>query len=102
VYVAHARELASALRDVDGVAVVPDPPQAAMFHLHVRRPLDRLKAAILDIAEREHVWLRYGWEPTEDPAVQRCELPFGEDSLAVPPGEAASLYRLLLELSRPS
>jgi threonine aldolase len=101
-YVAHAIELAAALRELDDVAVVPDPPQAAMFHLHVRRPLERLKGAVLDVAERERVWLRHGWEPAEDPAVQRCELPIGEDSLAVSPGEAASLYRLLLELSRPS
>ena len=96
-YVAHARELAAALAELDDVSVVPDPPQTAMFHLHVRRPLAPLKEAVLEIAERRRVWLRAGWEPTEDPAVQRMELSIVEANLAVTPGEAAELYRELLE-----
>jgi hypothetical protein len=71
-----------------------------MFHLHVRRPLAPLKEAALEIAERRRVWLRGGWEPTEDPAVQRVELSIVEGNLAVPPDEAAALYRELLELAQ--
>jgi len=98
-FVAHARELGAALAELDDVEVVPDPPQAAMLHLHVRRPLDRLQETSLDLAERTGVWLPDGWRTTESPQVQRVELSIGEDALAVPPAEAADLYRELLELS---
>jgi threonine aldolase len=99
VYVAHARELGAALAQLGDVDVVPDPPQAAMLHLLVRRPLERLKEASLELAERTRVWLPDGWATTANPAVQRVELSIGEDALAVPPTEAADLYRELLELS---
>src|SRR5262245_30209291 len=35
-YAAHARALAAALSTVDGLEVVPDPPQTPMFHLLLR------------------------------------------------------------------
>jgi threonine aldolase len=98
-YVAHARELGAALAELDDVEVVPDPPQVAMLHLHVRRPLERLKESSLDLAERTGVWLPDGWRPTESPQVQLVELSIGEEALAVPPAEAADLYRELLDLS---
>jgi threonine aldolase len=96
-YVEHARALGAALARLDDVSVVPDPPQVAMFHLHVRRPLEALKEAVLDVAERTGVWLRAAWEPTEDSAVQRTELSFGETALEVAPEEGAELYRELLD-----
>ena len=98
-YVAHARELGAALTTLDDVDVVPHPPQAAMLHLHVRRPLERLKEATLDVAERTGVWLPDGWATSDNPEIQRVELNLGEDALAVPPAEAAALYRELLDLS---
>jgi hypothetical protein len=98
-HVAHARALGAALAALDDVSVVPDPPQAAMLHVHVRRPLDRLGEAGLDLAERSGVWLGERWTPTEDPAVQRLELSIGEASLGVSPDEAAALYAELLAAS---
>jgi threonine aldolase len=98
-YVAHARALGAALAALDDVSVVPDPPQAAMLHVHVRRPLDRLGEAGLDLAERSGVWLGERWTPTEDPSVQRLELSIGEAGLAVSPEEAAALYAELLAAS---
>jgi threonine aldolase len=100
VYVDHTRALAAALVALDDVSVAPDPPQVAMLHVHVRRPLRRLEEASLDVAEAHGVWIGRGWTPTEDPAVQRTELSIGEDSLEVPPAEAAELYRELLERAR--
>jgi threonine aldolase len=96
-YVEHARALGAALGALDDVSVVPDPPQVAMLHVHVRRPLEALDEAALDVAERTGVWLGHRWSPTDDPAVQRLELSIGEDALAVAPDEAAELYRELLE-----
>jgi threonine aldolase len=97
VYVEHARALGMALAALDDVSVVPDPPQVAMLHVHVRRPLDRLQEAAFDVSEEHGVWVGRSWTPTEDPAVQRSELWIGEDALDVPPEEAATLYREVLE-----
>ena len=35
-YVEHARAIAAALAGIEGVEVVPDPPQTPMMHLHLR------------------------------------------------------------------
>jgi hypothetical protein len=94
--VAHARAVGDSLAALEDVSVVPDPPQAAMLHVHVRRPLAALKEAALELAERTGVWFAGGWAPTEDPAVQRAELSIGVPALDVAPEEAAALYSELL------
>jgi threonine aldolase len=94
--VAHARAVGESLAALEDVSVVPDPPQAAMLHVHVRRPLAALKEGALELAERTGVWFAGGWVPTEDPAVQRAELSIGVPALDVAPEEAAALYSELL------
>jgi threonine aldolase len=94
--VAHARAVGEALAAVDGVAVLPSPPQTAMFHLHVRGDADTLSERALDISERTGTWLGAAFEQTEDPATATIELSFGVASLAVPPAEAAELYSELV------
>jgi threonine aldolase len=94
--VAQARAFGAALAALEDVSVVPDPPQAAMLHVHVRRPLDRLEAAALELAERTRTWFAGGWQPTEDPAVQKTELSIGLAGLEVAPDELAGLYGELL------
>ena len=97
--VAHARALGEALGGLDDVSVVPDPPQVAMLHVHVRRPLEPLKDAALEVAARTGVWFAGSWAPTEDPAVQRTELSIGLPALDVPPDRVAALYGELLGAS---
>ena len=94
--VARARAFGEALAALDDVSVVPDPPQAALLHVHVRRPLEPLKEAALDVAERHRTFLAGGWQPTEDPAVQKTELSIGVNALDVAPDELAALYAELL------
>jgi threonine aldolase len=94
-YAGRARELAAELATVDDLSVVPDPPQTAMFHVLVRRPLEPLRTASLDLAEETKVWLA-SWKETADPQVQRCELTVTEASFAVSPAEARELWRALL------
>jgi threonine aldolase len=102
-YVERAREVGSLLANLDGVSVVPDPPQVAMLHVLVRRPLAALQATTLDIAEESLVWIADTWRPTPDPDVQRAELSFGEASLGLGLEEARTLWLDLLERSnRPS
>jgi threonine aldolase len=97
-FVAHAKELAAALADVDGIDVLPDPPHTAMFHLFVRRELDPLNEAALDIAERTRTFIGR-FAPTEVPGMQTAELTVGVASLDVPVAGARELYRELMSAS---
>jgi threonine aldolase len=56
-YLAHARALAAELAMVDGLEVVPDPPQTPMFHLLLRGTRERLADAALSLAEERKVFL---------------------------------------------
>jgi threonine aldolase len=98
-YVEHTRALAGALAEVDGISIVPDPPQTAMFHLYVRGDAERLTEAAVELAERTGTWLGARFISTADPAVAATELTIGEGNPAVPPREAADLYSELVILA---
>jgi threonine aldolase len=98
-YVDHARALAAALANLDGVSIVPDPPQTAMFHFYVRGDAERLSEAAVDLAEQTRIWPGAHFVPTADPAVAATELTVGESNLAVAPQEAAELYSELVGLA---
>ncbi len=95
-FVAHAHALGSALAELDDVSIVPDPPQAAMFQLHVRRDAERLSDAALDLAEETKTWLGSFWRPGGDPAVAVSEHTLSGANLDVPVREAVELYAELL------
>jgi threonine aldolase len=95
-FVAHARELAAALAELEDVEVMPDPPQTTMFHVYVQRPLEPLQEAALDQVERTRTFLGFV-RPTQVPGVQRIELTIGAASLEVPVDEARGLLQELLE-----
>jgi threonine aldolase len=95
-YVEHARELADALREVEGVEVVPDPPQAAMFHVHLRGDRERLCEAALAIAEERKVFIFGELSATSSPTIHYHELSIGKPTLAFTPEETAALYRDIL------
>jgi threonine aldolase len=82
-YLERAREIADAVRDLPGVAVVPDPPQTPMLHLLLRTGAEELWAAVRALAE-DGLWT---WErsmTTGDPGVQRVELWVGDATMALP------------------
>lgn len=95
-YAERARQLAEVLSALDGVTVVPDPPQGAMFHVLADRPLEPLHEATLDLAEETRVWPGAMFRATEDPRVQRAEVTITEASFAVPLDEARDLWTELL------
>jgi hypothetical protein len=75
-----------------------DPPQTAMFHVPVRRPLEPLREAGLDLATETRVWVWLGYfKETADPAVQLSELTVTEATFAVSSAEARELWAALLE-----
>jgi threonine aldolase len=63
-FVRKAKEIGSALARVDGVSVVPDPPQVAMLHVAVRGELERVNEAVLEIAKERRTLIASGFDPT--------------------------------------
>lgn len=85
----HARALAGAMGEVEGVDVVPDPPQTPMFHLHLHGDRDAIFERALAVAREQHVWMLNPLHPTALPGVSRAEITIGEPALAISPTEAA-------------
>jgi len=96
VYLAHARALAAALATVDGVEVVPDPPQTPLFHLHLDGERDRLVDAALSVAEERKVFLFADPSSTGSPRRHRHEVMVGEVTLELSPDEVRDLYAEIL------
>ena len=97
-FVARAKELAAALGDFDGVQIVPDPPQTAMFHLLLHRELEPLNEAALNIAEGTKTFIGH-FAATEVPGVQTTELTVGAASFDITIDEVRELYGQLLSAS---
>jgi threonine aldolase len=85
-YLERAREIAGAVRELPGVAVVPDPPQTPMLHLLLSTSPEAFTAAARGLAE-EGLWTWDKPMTTGDPAVQRVELAVGDATLALAPTE---------------
>ncbi len=56
-YRTRAQAIASGLRRIEGITVVPEVPQTLMMHLHIARPADVLNARNEDLARKEGVML---------------------------------------------
>jgi threonine aldolase len=95
-YVEHARALAAALAEVEGVEVVPDPPQTPLFHVLLRGDAERLTDAALSVAEERKVFLFAEPGSTTSPSWQRHEVMVGDVTLELDPGEVRDLYSEVL------
>jgi threonine aldolase len=96
-YLEHARGLAAALASLDGVEVVPDPPQTPLFHLHLVGEHDALADAALSVAEERKVFLFADPSSTLSPGRQRHEVMVGEVTLDLAPDEVRDMYAEILE-----
>jgi threonine aldolase len=96
-FVRKAREIGRALSRVDGVDVVPDPPQVAMLHVYVRGERERLEEALFAIAKERRTLIAGYFAPTAVPRLQMTELNIGLPSLDVPVAEIAELYAELVD-----
>ena len=95
-YLGHAREIASALRGVPGVRVVPDPPQVSMMHLLLATTQDGFTAAAQRLAAERQIWAWPEAMPTGDPGVQRVELSVGDATCALAPGQVRDIITALV------
>jgi threonine aldolase len=95
-YAEHARRVASALAKVDGIEIVPDPPQTPLFHILLRGDGAQLGDAALSIAEEQKVFLFAEPSSTTSPSWQRLEVLVGEVTLALTPADLADLFSEVL------
>jgi threonine aldolase len=91
----HARAIAAALADVDGVRVVPDPPHTPMMHLLFSVPADRFIANARRLADDDGIWVWPEPGPTDDPDVVRCELSVGRATCRLDPHQIVEILRSL-------
>jgi threonine aldolase len=94
-YLSHARAIAAALDGVPGVRVVPDPPQAPMMHLLLDTTPDGFTAAARRLATEQKIWTWLEAMTTPDPGVQRVELPVGDATCALEPGQVRDIIAAL-------
>jgi threonine aldolase len=92
----HALAIADALRDLDRVRVVPDPPHTSMFHLHLNVPEVDLKANSLRIAQDDGIWTWKSTFPGTHPDWQIVELTVGDATLDFEPDEVRGLVTRLI------
>ena len=95
-YQEHALAIASAVRDIPGVEVVPDPPHTPMMHLLLPTGADELRAAALAMAEDERIWTWARSMPTGSAHLQRVELEVGDATLEFTSTEFRDVLRRLL------
>jgi hypothetical protein len=89
-YLEHARAIADALRGLDGVTVVPDPPQTPMLHLLLATSPEAFKETARELAG-EGLWTWPGALPALDPRTCRVELSVGEATCGLTPAEVAGV-----------
>ena len=93
---AHARAIAIALSGIEGVEVVPDPPQTPMMHLHLRTTAAAVNAGIRRMATEKRLWTFGGSAATDTPGFRRVELYVGDATLQLTPDEVAEAIRALM------
>jgi threonine aldolase len=95
-YVDKAREVAAALRKIDGIEVVPDPPQTPMMHVFLRTTVDALNDGVRQLALNDHLWT-FGHSSAADvPGYRVVELYAGDATLTLSANEIADAFRSLL------
>jgi threonine aldolase len=87
-YVARMRAFADAVRDIDGIAITPDPPHCNMAHIRLEGDLDALTQASIEVSRDAGIWV--GQQFTREGGL--FELTIGDAGLQVTPAEFRRLY----------
>jgi threonine aldolase len=82
VTVARAKAIAAELREIDGVRVVPDPPQTPMMHILLPTTPETFNAGVRRLATERKVWAFGGSNPTDAPGY-RMQLTPAEVATAI-------------------
>jgi threonine aldolase len=95
-YLERAREIADAVRDLDGVRVVPDPPQTPMLHLLLATTPERYADAVRRVVDERGIWPWHQPMATGDPGVLRVELSVGDATCALDVAEVRDVLATLV------
>jgi threonine aldolase len=95
-YVEHARAIANALSAIEGVEVVPNPPQTPMMQVYLRTTPDAVISGIRRMAAEERLWTFGGSQPADVPGFRWLEVSVGDATLAATPDEVVAAVRQLL------
>jgi threonine aldolase len=90
-YYRHALAIADELRDLPGLTVLPDPPQAPIMHLQLAVSEPELRSRALGIAEREGIWTFARAFAIDGPQLLRLELSVGDATMQFSPPEVRDL-----------
>jgi threonine aldolase len=101
-YHEKAVEIADALRGVDGIEIVPNPPQTNMMHVFFRADAERLETAALEIARDTGIWIGERFAASPIPAYRRWEMTVGDATLEIPTEEVAGIIERLVCSARKS
>jgi threonine aldolase len=93
-----ALAVAGAIRPLEGVRVVPDPPHTHMMHVAVAREPEPFARAALEAARETKVWLANAVWPAPDGC--GFELTAGDATLELAPAEIAAVLSRALDLAR--
>ena len=92
-YLEHAFAIAAELAGLDGIQVVPSPPQVPMMHVLLRTSPQAFAAAARKLAAERGVWAaRPQPSVTADPSVLRLELSVGDATCALAPAEIREIF----------
>jgi threonine aldolase len=94
-YAKHARAIAKALSKVEGVELVPDPPQTPMMHIYLRTTAEIFNAAVRRVATQQRLWTWGISRASEIPGYRMVELYAGDASLKLSPSDIAQAVREL-------
>jgi threonine aldolase len=90
-YLEHARAIAAALAGLDGVQVVPEPPQVPMMHVLLRTGKEAFAAAARKLALDRGLWVGQP-AATADPRTLRLEFSVGDATCALKPAEIREIF----------
>jgi threonine aldolase len=94
-YLEHAVAIAAALAGLDGVRVVPDPPQVPMMHVLLATSQAAFARAARRLAEERRIWAYQERSGTADPGVVRLELSVGDATCEMEPDEIRAIFAVL-------
>ncbi len=99
-YRERARAFAAALATVDGIVVVPQPPEVNLFHVHFPVSAAALTAARDAIAAEHRAWLLPRVVSGRLPEWSSAEIYVGDNLLALPNADVLPLFVRLLDRAR--
>ena len=99
-YVARAREISTALAEIPGVIIIPNPPHTNAFQIYLPASGQALQQAAEQLAETEHIWLFGGLAETHFPSLTIGEITIGEATEQWTTQEIVDIIKKLLNIAK--